>query len=120
MSIPRLSQRYTNCYPGGIAAVNFPAGSEFRSPGLPANDPRVDWRSRLTAQPRLDVNRPLPDYPAPSPQTGRIDLGDPATLRRFQAAQVARQGLARDLFLVLVTATGASDPRQTATPPATP
>jgi hypothetical protein len=93
-AFPWLSQRYGTP----------PPGSEFGTPGLP----------------RLDVNRPLPDYPPPDPATGALDLSTPATLRRFQAATAARQGLARDLFLTLVNSTGAADPRTTRAPPAVP
>src|SRR5262249_20186880 len=53
---------------------------------------------------RLDLNRPLPAYPAPGP-TGLIeDRGG------FAIAQAARQQLAEDLFLRLRLATGAGDP----------
>jgi hypothetical protein len=112
---PGLSRRYghTGPRPG---APHVPAGSEFQSPGLPPSDPRVDWRCRIGGLQRLDVNRPLPEYPLPDPATGLLDFTDPATLRQFQAAQAARQGLARDLFLVLVTATGVADPRTSSAP----
>jgi hypothetical protein len=119
-AFPWLSQRYGNNYPRGAATMNVALGSEFAAPDLPAADPRVDWRSRVAGLPRLDVNRPLPDYPAPDPATGVVDLTDLATRRRFQAATAARQGLARDLFLALVTATAATDPRTTRAPPASP
>ncbi len=54
---------------------------------------------------RVDVNRPLPDYPAPDPVTKKIT--DSAG---FAAALQARQELARDIFLRLIKATGVYDP----------
>lgn len=76
--------------------------------------PTTTWRSILAALPRLDLNRPLPDYP-PCPQ-GRpdlqIDLTNPFYAAAVQQAILARQELARDIFFrfILVTnAVGAQD-----------
>jgi hypothetical protein len=118
-SFPWLSRRYGNTFPKG-GSPNVPSGSEFQTPGLAPTDPQVDWRCRIGGVPRLDVNRPLPAYPPPDPVTGVLDFTNTAKLRQFQAAQTARQGLARDLFLVLVTATNAADPRTTLSPPPRP
>ena len=53
---------------------------------------------------RLDLNRPLPDYPAAS--SGIMSATDP----KFLAAQQARQDFARDIFDRLRLITGADDP----------
>jgi hypothetical protein len=92
-SFPWLSRRYGNTFPKG-GSPNVPPGSEFQAPGLAPTDPQVDWRCRIGGVPRLDVNRPLPAFPPPDPVTGVLDFTNPATLRQFQAAQTARQGLA--------------------------
>src|SRR5262249_43251702 len=64
---------------------------------------------------RVDVNRPLPAYPAPDPNTGVI-----SDMAGFLAAQTARQDLARDIFVRLIKATAAYDPatyRASGSPP---
>ncbi len=74
-------------------------------PWTPYSDFGADGRATAAALGRIDLNRPLPDYPAPDPATGRI-----TNAAGFRAAQAARQDLARDVFLRLVKATGAYDP----------
>jgi hypothetical protein len=54
---------------------------------------------------RVDLNRFLPNYPAPDPVTGQI-----ANIASFLTAQQARQALARDIFVRLAKAVGAYDP----------
>jgi hypothetical protein len=91
-----------------------PAGSEFRTynPNTnappPDQDPKVDWRGNVgagTPLSRLDLTRKLTDFPAPDPHTGRIT--DTAT---FATALGDRQQFARDIYNLLVAATGAADP----------
>ena len=65
----------------------------------------LDGRATSAALGRIDLDRPLPDYPAPDPTTGLI-----TDAAGFGAAQAARQQLARDLFLRLIKVTGAYDP----------
>jgi hypothetical protein len=57
---------------------------------------------------RLDLNRPLPDYPQPT--AGAINTSNAAIMAGFQAAQQARQELAKDIFDRLRFVTGADDP----------
>jgi hypothetical protein len=98
-----------------------PAGSEFRTYNSntnappPSQDPKVDWRGNVgtgTFFKRLDLTRKLTDYPTPDPHSGRIT--DTAT---FGVAQSDRQNFAKDLYNVLVAATGAADPNTTAVNP---
>jgi hypothetical protein len=95
-----------------------PANSEFgwSVPALPPGIPlrggyRGDAEARITAiLRRLDLNRPLPNYPDPAPN-GVIDLTPGSTSQtQFQAAQNARVQLAQDIYAVLRTVTGAADP----------
>jgi hypothetical protein len=75
-----------------------PANSEF-SP---------NWRAVTAALSRIDLNRPLPDYPSPDPNSQQI--GD---IAGFQRAQQARQQLAKDIFDCARRITGAADPATT-------
>ena len=50
---------------------------------------------------RLDLNRPLPDYPALDTTVGSPTYGRIIDLAGFQAATLARQQLANDIFLRL-------------------
>lgn len=63
----------------------------------------TDWRSAVAALGRLDLNRPLPPYPAPANGV----ISDDA---QFSAAEVARQQLAEDIYLRLISVTGAYNP----------
>ncbi|HEX5271795.1 MAG TPA: hypothetical protein VFW33_14960, partial [Gemmataceae bacterium] len=85
----------------GGGARPFPA-PPFASP---CTEFGPDGRATSAALGRLDLDRPLPDYPAPDPATGLIT--DKAA---FLAAQSARQQFARDIFLRLIKVTGAYDP----------
>ncbi|MBY0523188.1 MAG: hypothetical protein K2R98_07305 [Gemmataceae bacterium] len=93
----------TGAYPTGdvpaapAAGQAPPAKSEFN----------VDYGSLAAAMARIDLNRTLPDYPTPDATTHRIRDEDQAT---FQAAQSARQQLAKEIFDVLRQLTGAADP----------
>ena len=86
----------------GDGATAFPAFANFATI---YDDFLRDGRAGDAPMTRVDVNRPLPDYPAPDPITNKI-----VDLARFAAAQQARQELARDIFLRLVKATGVYDP----------
>jgi hypothetical protein len=66
-----------------------------------------DGRSLAALLGRLDLNRPLPDYPRPN-ENGLIKGAD--ALAQFNAAQTARQQLAADIYVRLIQATGAYDP----------
>jgi hypothetical protein len=104
--VPNLSAYHPS---GG--AVQAPPGppyleSEFGPDGRTA--------AALTALRRLDLNRYLPDYPAPDPQTGRI-----TDAVGFTVAETARQYMAAEIFEVLWRVTGAgnpADPRVTPPP----
>jgi hypothetical protein len=108
-----------NAFPSGSAVAfpslslrstaSIPAQSDFQMPGLPPDNPRVDWRAVGAALGRVDLNRHLPDYPAPDPVTAQIRSAD---LPAFQLAQDARVQLARDIFERLRLVTGAAPPAQ--------
>src|SRR5262249_21003713 len=49
---------------------------------------------------RIDLNRPLPDYPAPDSTSGQI-----TNVAGFMCAQTARQQFAQDIFAVLLNVT---------------
>ena len=92
-----------------------PSGSAIPSPSLtlplspppPGSEFGSDWRAVDAALGRIDLNRPLPDYPAPDAATSRI-----RDLTAFQVAQIARTQLARDIYDRLRKVTGAADPTQ--------
>jgi hypothetical protein len=77
---------------------------------------RGDWRSRLADIGRVDVNRPLEDYP-PIVNGDRPNLlGDPTLATKQWRATRDRVLLARDIFDRLRLATGAADPARFAPP----
>lgn len=79
-----------------------PANSEFTS----------DWRGNLGRRLRVNLNRPLADYP---PLTnGVFDLTQAGAASQFLRAQTDRQDLAADIYNALVQATGACDPNKVA------
>jgi hypothetical protein len=91
---------------------NPPPTGEFVDPatGQPA------WRSLYAALGKIDLNRPLPDYPrvdqtapAGGQVTGRLDLTNMVVQNAYLIAQQARQNMARDIFLGFVKAAGAFD-----------
>jgi hypothetical protein len=94
---------------GAVAAPTNPLPSFFESEFGP--DGRA--AAALTALRRLDLNRYLPDYPAPDAQTGRI-----TDVTGFLVAQLARQYMAAEIFEVLWRVTGAGDPSLTPPPDA--
>jgi hypothetical protein len=63
------------------------------------------WRSVFASIGKVDLNRPLPDYPPVDPIAGVI-----TDAQGFAAAQLARQNLAGDIYLRLIAASGAFDP----------
>ncbi|HEY7157892.1 MAG TPA: hypothetical protein VH575_28295 [Gemmataceae bacterium] len=103
-----LSSARSSYYPSA-GSVSAPTGtpppfeSEFGPDGRAA--------AELTALRRLDLNRYLPDYPNPDPQTGRI-----ADTLGFTVAQTARQHMAAEIFEVLWRVTGCGDPSRTPPP----
>jgi hypothetical protein len=72
-----------------------PANSEF-SP---------NWQAVTAALGRIDLNRVLPAYPAPDPNSLQI-----TDMANFNKAQQARQQLAKDIFTCLWQVTGAGNP----------
>jgi hypothetical protein len=58
---------------------------------------------------RIDLNRYLPDYPAPG-ENGKIEVTNNEVRARFIGAQRARQYMAAEIFAVLWRATGAGNP----------
>jgi hypothetical protein len=112
------------------SGLPVPLNSEFRVPGLPPDNPRVDWRSADAALGRVDLNRFLPPYPhqgrgsdattyQPAPLVGyadRFDTGDPTVRDQFLAAQAARQALADDVYRRLLAVAGVAAPADPAHP----
>ncbi|MSQ93104.1 MAG: hypothetical protein EXR98_00955 [Gemmataceae bacterium] len=94
------------------AAINPPAaGSEFNA----------DGRSELGKMLRVNLNRPLADYPAATvvpvaaePNSKLIDTGNAGVVAAFNNAQNARGQFARDIYGALVRVTGAQDPNNPA------
>lgn len=93
-------------YPRGVP-LSFPPVNTLNA--LPNSEFAVgDGRDLYaSALGRLDLNRPLPNYPTPDVNSGQYN---PADLPTFYAAQVARQDFAKDIFDRLRLATGAADP----------
>jgi hypothetical protein len=87
-------------YPSG-GAVNFPTPGTAGANTAPTEF-GADWRSILAAIGHLDLNRPLPEYPAP---TGTPPTIAATSYGAFMAAQAARQQLASDIFRVLLSVT---------------
>jgi hypothetical protein len=107
-------------------SINFPnapppppPAGEFLDPTLPS-PPFLpfSWRSLYASLGRIDLNRPLPDYPrvdqtAPptgAAVTGRLDLTNQAVRDAFTIATQARQRMARDIYLGFIKASGGYDP----------
>ncbi|MBI2803904.1 MAG: hypothetical protein HYX68_02860 [Planctomycetes bacterium] len=74
----------------------YPANSEYTG----------DWRSKLGDSLRLNLNRQLPDYPAPNV----VGVIVPGNYPAYNAAIGARKQFARDIYNALVRVTGAQDP----------
>src|SRR5207244_1123201 len=94
---------------GGPAAFSLPAQvppdatlaarvvqdpNDFRIARGATGQYATDWRSVTAALGRLDLNRPLPPYPAPVNGVITDDV-------QFNVAEVARQQLAEDIYLRL-------------------
>jgi hypothetical protein len=100
--------------PPGATRVPQGAGTAF-STGLlpnrianpsPGGDLRPgDWRSSLADRGRVNLNRPLADYPTPTAGS-RYQASD---LAQYTRADRDRKSLAQDIFERLVYATGAAD-----------
>ena len=91
-------------YPTG-GAMPFPGTTVGTSPM--GSDFAMD-RSAVTARlGRIDLNRDLPDYPAPDLVTRKLAAGKMAA---FRQAQTARQLLAAEIFECLRQVTGAAAP----------
>ena len=94
-----------------------PTGAPIPTPGLPGaaspgpgttSEFNGDWRSINAALGRVNLNRPLPNYPSPNAITGRIDMTNATTAAAYNVALQARQQFASDIFQVLVKVTGAT------------
>lgn len=80
----------------GMPLPPYPANSDFTG----------DWRSNLGTLLRINLNRTLLDYPAPN----KVGVIVPPSYPAYNAALVARQQFARDLYNALIKVTGAQDP----------
>jgi hypothetical protein len=89
---------HTRPFPDPVAKrpVALPQHSEFTN---------GDWRSRLAALGRIDLNRKLTPYPEVDPDTGRYKAE--AFTNQLSFATADRQQLAKDIFDRLRLATGA-------------
>jgi hypothetical protein len=113
---PNLSLRLTSA---------VPPHSDFRTPGASPTDPSADWRAVVAGLGRLDLNSFLPPYPHQgrglSPATAdskplagyatRFDSAGADAWKQFLAAQSARQGLADDIYRLLLAVTGVPAPQ---------
>jgi hypothetical protein len=92
------------------AGSPYPTGNAipFPAPGNapPANSEfSPNWQAVTAALGRIDLNRKLPDYPAPDANSLQI-----TDMANFNLAQQARQQLAKDIFTCLWQVTGAGNP----------
>jgi hypothetical protein len=83
--------------PDAKQTTPLPANSEYGS----------DWRSTLGQNLRVNLNRTLTRYPAPS---GPDQLISNTSLVVYNEAVLDRQNLARDIYNALIRVTGAQDP----------
>jgi hypothetical protein len=88
-----------------LQAVQTPNDFTIAQVGPILNQYGTDWRCATAALGRLDLNRPLPPYP---PVKGGVISDN----KGFQAAELARQQLAEDIYVRLLSATGVYDPFQ--------
>jgi hypothetical protein len=103
-----------NGFPLATASMPFPSpvtqrtatpvGSEFDA---------GTWRALSAAIGRVNLNRPLTDYPPPDPTSGLVPAG---LVTQWTQATTDRQALARDLYNALIVATGVRDPNATKDP----
>ena len=91
------------------SAVSFPTLAQIPSltnSDFTASDGRMSYSltsASSTLSKKLDLNRPLPEYPTPANGVMQMNAA-------FYAAQQARQDLAKDIFDRLRLITGADDP----------
>lgn len=88
-----------------VATITAGANGDFSADGRMNFTPAGTAGLLYAVSKRLDLNRPLPDYPAADSTTGLI-----SDTTGFNAAQTARQDLAKDIFDRLRLVTGADDP----------
>jgi hypothetical protein len=81
-----------------------PAGSAV---GGDFATPPDHWRAASAYLGRLDINRPLPPYPAVQSVGALPNLGRIVDRSGYDQATLARQDLARDIFRRFIAATGA-------------
>ena len=131
VDVPGISPAFTrgsNTYQlNGIrpqaTATNFPAVntiSALTNSEFTTGDGRMNYKlSSLlyTLGQRLDLNRPLPEYPQPT--NGVIATNTASVQAAFNAAQQARQDLAKDIFDRLRLITGADELSTVPAPPTT-
>lgn len=91
-------------------APGLPTAPSWSTPAPPPKgDFGTDWRSTLGTEMKVNLNRPLTDFP---PAAGAFLTG--ANLVIAQGALADRQAFARDVYNALVRATGARDPNKVA------
>ncbi|HZZ77559.1 MAG TPA: hypothetical protein VFE62_03515, partial [Gemmataceae bacterium] len=125
---PPVTGNYTlvppNLYPKLAAAkvtvpATSPSPSGYTAPGpdftgtvpMAQNNDFIptDWRSNLGMMLRLNLNRPLTNYPYP-PAGGSTVISTAADIATYKVALADRQRFALDIYTALLRVTGAQDP----------
>ena len=89
-------------------AVNYANPLSAAAPPK-ASDYSADWRLTLGNFLRVDLTRPLTDYPVQN-AGGAIPIATPAQRAAYRKALDDRVNMARDLYKALIRVTGARDP----------
>jgi hypothetical protein len=97
--------KFPNLTPVPAIPANSEFASDYRSAKIAIGGADKSAPGRLGLN-RLDLNQTLPKYPTPNAQ----NQINPQDMGAFQAAQIARQQLANDIFTRLRAVTGAPDP----------
>src|SRR5581483_6390785 len=92
------------------AGSPYPTGNAIPFPSVGSTPPANsefsgNWQAITAALGRIDLNRKLPDYPAPDGTTRLI-----TDMANFNKAVQARQQFAKDIFNCLCQVTGAGSP----------
>lgn len=109
IGVPGPYQYTASGYPRVAVQPIPPPNYAVPSTYPPNSDFTADWRSNLGTMLRVNVNRPLTDYPGQD-ASGIIDTSVAATLNQYNQAVADRQRLARDIYTALIRVTGAQDP----------
>jgi hypothetical protein len=94
-----------------ILSQNPTANALYNNAVFPSSSTDTNFNKLSTFQ-RLNINRPLADYPAPSAATGQVDLTVAANQNQFNQAQQERIKLANDIFNLLRFVTTGELPTQ--------